>query len=349
LPHSTFTPAHNFTVTLESSTYTPEKYALYTHYQTTVHRDTPSSLTPSSFRRFLCDSSLPLSTTPTGQRLGTHHQLYRLDGRLIALAVLDLLPHAVSAVYFLYHADHEAASFGKLSALREAALALEGGYEWYYMGYYIHNCAKMRYKADFAPQFVLDPQGYTWDQLDGEFLKALDENALVSMSARRRSRSENTTEREDEVEPGPAASDDGTASVFAAHMPGTLPLSRILETTDLAHKLVCLGGGGKNKPRQMVFLNVSLLSAPLVVSLVPGEARSGKKLIDEPSNWSDGTTMTMTTKTMATKQSWIHSRSRVSSQSWWLAQGRTLRGRLSLIFRVEYSISLISGTHCNAW
>ena len=45
---------------------------------------------------------------------------------------------------------------GKLSALREAALALEGGYEWYYMGFYIHDCVKMRYKAEYKPQMVLD-------------------------------------------------------------------------------------------------------------------------------------------------------------------------------------------------
>ena len=53
--------------------------------------------------------------------------MYRLDGRLIALGVLDLLPQAVSGVYFLYHADFEKWALGKLSALREAALAVEGG------------------------------------------------------------------------------------------------------------------------------------------------------------------------------------------------------------------------------
>ena len=50
---------------------------------------------------------------------------------------------------------------GKLSALREAALAREGGYEWYYMGFYIHECVKMRYKAEYGPQMVLDPVSYT--------------------------------------------------------------------------------------------------------------------------------------------------------------------------------------------
>jgi arginine-tRNA-protein transferase len=34
-------------------------------------------------------------------KLGSYHQCYRLDGKLVAVAVLDLLPHAVSSVYLL--------------------------------------------------------------------------------------------------------------------------------------------------------------------------------------------------------------------------------------------------------
>jgi arginyl-tRNA---protein transferase len=62
--------------------------------------------------------------------------------------------------------------FGKLSALREIAFALEEGYKYYYMGmpclaivlrtitnvwigYYIHTCQKMRYKALYRPQYIL--------------------------------------------------------------------------------------------------------------------------------------------------------------------------------------------------
>lgn len=50
------------------------------------------------------------------------------------MSVLDLLPHCVSGVYFIYHEDYTKWSLGKLSACREAALAKEGGYRYYYMG-----------------------------------------------------------------------------------------------------------------------------------------------------------------------------------------------------------------------
>lgn len=32
----------------------------------------------------------------------------------------------------------------------------------YYMGYYIHSCVKMRYKAAFTPSYLVCPETYTW-------------------------------------------------------------------------------------------------------------------------------------------------------------------------------------------
>jgi arginyl-tRNA---protein transferase len=101
------------------------------------------------------------------------------------MAVLDLLPRSVSAVYFIYHSDVEKWSFGKLSALREAAFALEGGYQYYYMGYYIHSCKKMRYKADFKPQYVLDYHGFEWSPLDDQMRELMEKRRYASMSRER--------------------------------------------------------------------------------------------------------------------------------------------------------------------
>jgi Arginine-tRNA-protein transferase, C terminus len=73
---------------------------------------------------------------------GSYHQLYRLDGQLIAIGVLDILPSCVSSVYFIYDQTWEEFSLGKvaepqlwvststhyayqLSALREVSLASE--------------------------------------------------------------------------------------------------------------------------------------------------------------------------------------------------------------------------------
>lgn len=181
-------PAHRFEVTLEPASFTAEKFELFRNYQSHVHKEKSSEISQSGFKRFLCTSPLQHTTRQIKgkpQQLGSFHQCYRLDGRLIAMGVLDLLPHCVSGVYMLYHSDYEKWQFGKLSALREATLALEGGYQYYYMGYYIHTCTKMRYKGDYKPQYVLDPESYEWNPLEGELKSLLDKKTYVSLSRER--------------------------------------------------------------------------------------------------------------------------------------------------------------------
>lgn len=56
---------------------------------------------------------------------GTHHARYLLDGELIAFAVLDILPGAVSSVYFVWSPRWAGMGLGKLSALREIEMCRE--------------------------------------------------------------------------------------------------------------------------------------------------------------------------------------------------------------------------------
>ena len=85
----------------------------------------------------------------------------------------------------MYHESVHQHGLGKLGALREIALAKEGGYQWWYAGFYIHSCVKMRYKAEYMPQYMLDPDSYEWDLLDEGLKKKLDEKTFVSLSRER--------------------------------------------------------------------------------------------------------------------------------------------------------------------
>ncbi|KAL8721528.1 MAG: hypothetical protein Q9225_001827 [Loekoesia sp. 1 TL-2023] len=161
-------PAHEFEVILEPDTYTEEKYILFENYQRHVHKESPSDITKNGFKRFLCSGLGQSSQRTNGveQKLGSYHQCYRLDGRLLAMGVLDLLPGCVSSVYLVYHQDVKDWYFGKLSALREISLAVEGDYQFYYM----------------------DPEIYLWDRLDADFLARLSARNYVSMSLERQLR-----------------------------------------------------------------------------------------------------------------------------------------------------------------
>ncbi|BAE59800.1 unnamed protein product [Aspergillus oryzae RIB40] len=234
-------PAHRFEVNIEGDSVSQAKYELFLKYQTKVHKEDVSTWQQKDFKRFLCSGlkRSPADPKSTEKKLGSWHQCYRLDGKLIAVAVLDLMPSGVSSVYIFYDPDYEQWEFGKLSALREIALSIEGSYQYYYMGYYIHSCQKMRYKGSFKPQYILDPESYTWDPLDGELAKKLDERPYVSLSRDRRLAAEGTpesagTEADAEI-------NDDEVSLFDLRMPGVLSLEEV-EPLDLDHWLLLVHG-----------------------------------------------------------------------------------------------------------
>jgi len=77
------------------------RYALFDNYQKTIHKDQCTS--ESGFKRFLCSGLGQRATIEDGKQklMGSYHQCYRLDGKLIAMGVLDLLPKCVSSVYLM--------------------------------------------------------------------------------------------------------------------------------------------------------------------------------------------------------------------------------------------------------
>ncbi|KAH8600998.1 arginine-tRNA-protein transferase-like protein 1 [Bisporella sp. PMI_857] len=239
-------PSHALTVTLEPDNFTEEKYAVFENYQRIVHKEPPQRISKFGFKNFLCSSPLPRSKTSMNgreQNLGSYHQCYRIDGRLVAVGVLDLLPQCVSAVYFMYHESVHQHNFGKLGALREIALAKESGAKWWYAGFYIHSCKKMRYKADYTPQYLLDPESYDWNILNDVMKKKLDAKKYVSLS---HGASDSTFIEESEVKvtedngDGEDSDDDSPVPfpdmpIFSRGMPGVLTKSSLLTEVDLDH------------------------------------------------------------------------------------------------------------------
>lgn len=180
-------PAHKFEVNLEADSCTKEKHDIMLMYQTQIHKDPEWRWSEASFKRFLCNGldRKILKIRGKTMKLGSYHMCYRLDGKLVAVGVLDLLPHAVSSVYLFYDPKYQEWDWGKISALFEITLAREKGYAYYYMGYYIHSCAKMRYKGRYEPSYILDPESLDWHRLDDEFRHKLDKRKYVSLSADR--------------------------------------------------------------------------------------------------------------------------------------------------------------------
>ncbi|GAB2288361.1 hypothetical protein Dimus_022694 [Dionaea muscipula] len=159
-------------IKLKRSSFDPEEFALYRKYQLQVHNDTPDHVTRNSYVRFLVESPL-VFVPPTGDGtvppsgFGSFHQQYVIDGQLVAVGVVDILPKCLSSKYLFWDPDFAFLSLGKFSALQEIEWLKENqrfcpSLHCYYLGYYIHSCRKMRYKASYRPSELLCPLRYKW-------------------------------------------------------------------------------------------------------------------------------------------------------------------------------------------
>ncbi|XP_050027670.2 arginyl-tRNA--protein transferase 1 isoform X4 [Dermacentor andersoni] len=153
-----------FEATFEAS------WKLYECYQMRVHEEPASQCDRESYCQFLVNS--PLQYDHKGPySLGSFHQQYWLDGNLIAVGVIDILPTCLSSVYLYYNPNYSFLSLGTYASLREIAYARElhkmcPSIKDYCMGFYIHTCPKMRYKGNFSPSRLLCPETYTWHPIE---------------------------------------------------------------------------------------------------------------------------------------------------------------------------------------
>ncbi len=87
----------------------------------------------------------------------------RQDGRLVASAVTDVLDHGLAAVYTYFDPAMSNRSLGVFAILEQIAECRRRGLPYLYLGYWIEESDKMRYKADFRPAEVLTDG--TWSPL----------------------------------------------------------------------------------------------------------------------------------------------------------------------------------------
>lgn len=125
---------------------TRENFALYRQYLDGRHRgggmDDP---TPENFDAFLACPWSP-----------TQFMELRLEGRLVAVAVTDVVPDALSAVYTFYDPALAARGLGTYAILRQVQRAREDGRGYVYLGFWIDGHPKMAYKRGFQPLEFLD-------------------------------------------------------------------------------------------------------------------------------------------------------------------------------------------------
>jgi arginine-tRNA-protein transferase len=87
---------------------------------------------------------------------------YRLDDRLVAVAVTDVVSDGVSAVYSFFDPEMVRHSLGTYCILKQIEYAKELELDFVYLGYWIKHHPKMHYKVNFKPlQIYRDEQWLT--------------------------------------------------------------------------------------------------------------------------------------------------------------------------------------------
>lgn len=120
-----------------------EHYRLYAAYVRSRHPDgsMAEEISEDGYYRFLVESW-------GGETLFLE---LRLDGRLLAVAVTDLVPDGLSAVYTFFDPAHANRAPGTFGVLSQIELARRRGLAYLYLGYWIDETRKMRYKDRFRP------------------------------------------------------------------------------------------------------------------------------------------------------------------------------------------------------
>lgn len=125
---------------------TIEYYRLYERYISERHADGdmyPPS--PSQFMSFLVE----------GRQPSCFYEFRDGDDRLVAVAVTDQIEQGLSALYTFYDPNEEKRSLGTYAILWQIDEVRRNGLDYLYLGYWVRDCRKMRYKTAYRPLDML--------------------------------------------------------------------------------------------------------------------------------------------------------------------------------------------------
>lgn len=131
----------DLTIRILQRDFKQEHFDLYQKYLQNRHSDSPmSSSTQQDYEEFIL-----------GSWSDTQFLEFRLENKLICVAVMDVLPQGLSAAYTYYDATYKNRSLGTLAILKLIEEAQTRELAFVYLGYWIEECQKMSYKANFKP------------------------------------------------------------------------------------------------------------------------------------------------------------------------------------------------------
>lgn len=136
-------------VVVQRPSVSADQIALYDAYHADMHqrRGWPEkSITPEEyFEGFL-----------KGGWAFSYETRYFDQDRLIGVGLIDVVPDALSSIYFYHDPAWRPRGPGTFSILQEIELAKQLNRRWLYLGYWIAECPSMTYKNQYGPHEILE-------------------------------------------------------------------------------------------------------------------------------------------------------------------------------------------------
>lgn len=153
----------------------PRAYEIYDKFQNVIH---PGKVRFSSLLEFEWGFVNSPLRNPPNKTLGTYHMHYYLDGELMMISIIDVLPTYFVSIYFFYDPDIRFLTPGIYTCLRELELLQNLQKEqpdviYYGLGYYNHFSPKVSYKKQFGPAELLCNETDTFVPIEPSIAKIL--------------------------------------------------------------------------------------------------------------------------------------------------------------------------------
>jgi leucyl-tRNA---protein transferase len=132
---------NKLTVKILPLTFDEEHYELYIQYQNRRHRnDNEDEDDVADYNDFLIKSNVNSKIVE-----------FRFNNELKIVSIIDFIKDGISAVYTFYNCNNNKLSLGTISIIWLLELCKKENLPFLYLGYWIYESQKMKYKTNFKP------------------------------------------------------------------------------------------------------------------------------------------------------------------------------------------------------
>ena len=154
-----------------------ERFKLYKKYQILIHKNQIEEVTPERYNKnwgtsiLQKDKIIPKPADLINKTkhpeiypnyYGSYNFIHRIDGKIIAVTVVDILPTMFLSDYCYYDTEYSFLDLGVFTAIREIEYMksfqklIDNNFKYYSLEEFCQTCQKLKYKANYYPTEIMD-------------------------------------------------------------------------------------------------------------------------------------------------------------------------------------------------